>query len=514
MVATGIALGATTLTLTIITVVGLLHSRGRVISVEDYVSARNSTGTGGTAATLVASGMGAWVLFSPAEAGAAFGGLAAVLGYAIGGAIPLLVFVSVGVRIREYLPQGHSLTEYVYARYGAWMYAYAVAIAAFYMFIFLAAEMTAVSGALAYIAGVPPWITAGTIGVFVLAYTGYGGLVASIFTDTVQTLVVLPLLAVSFGAVVLGLGGPGEIHTAVVASNPDLLDPTFLPGVAFGAFVTIGITGANVFNQGQWQRVFAAESDAAVRRGFAAAAIAGVPMILLAGLFGVAAAGLGLLAEGNASVAFFLVVAEALPEWATLAVVVLVVLLVTSSADTMFNALASLVTVDLSRVLDDPDERTLQAVARGLTAIVAAGAITVGAQGYSVLELFLLADLLGAATFVPFLHGLYSERATQWGALVASVLGLAVGLAYFPTFHGALTGLPLIGPALPGASFVHAFAGAAAVSAVLSVVAGRATDSRFDGGSLAAEVHSLDDRSARSPEDGNAVVDGGTGVDR
>ncbi|MFB6136412.1 MAG: sodium:proline symporter [Halobacteriaceae archaeon] len=504
MVSTALALGVTVAALAAVTAAGLLHSRGRVRTVEDYVSARDSAGAGTTAATLVASGMGAWVLFSPAEAGAAFGGLAAVVGYAVGSAVPLLLFVSVGPRLREHFPRGHSLTEYVHARYGPAMYAYVLAVTVFYMFVFLAAEMTAVTGALGLVAGVPAWATAATVGGFVLAYTGYGGLVASIFTDAVQTLVVLPLLVVSFGAVVLGLGGPAEIHRAVVATNPDLLDPTFLPGVAFGAYVVVAVTGANAFNQGQWQRVFAAEDDAAVRRGFALAAVAVVPMVLLAGLFGVAAAGLGLLdgAGAGASVSFFLAVSAALPEWASLAVVVLVVLLVASTADTLFNALASVVTADLPRVLDDPDERTLRRAARALTVAVAAGAVAVGAQGYSVLELFLLADLLGAATFLPFLHGLYSPRATERGALAASVAGLLVGLAYFPTLHGALAGLPAVGPLLPGASFLRSFAGAAGVSGVVSAVAARATDRRFDLDALGAEVRSLDDRTAERAADG------------
>lgn len=51
--------------------------------------------------------------------------------------------------------------------------------------------------------------------------------------------------------------------------------------------------------------------------------------------------------DGNASVAFFLVVNEVLPTPAVLAVVVLAVLLVVSSADTLFNAIASVVTADL-----------------------------------------------------------------------------------------------------------------------------------------------------------------------
>ncbi|WP_435144971.1 sodium:solute symporter family transporter [Halobaculum sp. P14] len=520
MVGGAFALGVTVLTLAAVTAAGLLYSRGRIGSVEDYVSARNSAGAGSTAATLVASGMGAWILFSPAEAGAAFGGLAAVVGYAVGSAVPLLLFVSVGPRLREHLPGGHSLTEYVYARYGARMYGYVLVITAFYLFVFLAAEMTAVVNALSVVADVPAWLTAGIVGAFVLVYTGYGGLVASIFTDTLQTLVVLPLLAVSVAAVVVGLGGATGLHGAVVATNPDLLDPTFLPGVAFGAYVVIAVAGANVFNQGQWQRVFAAESDAAVRRGFVLAAVAVVPMVLLAGLFGVVAAGLGLLDAAAPSVAFFVVVAAALPEWATLGVVVLVVLLVTSTADTLCNALASVVTVDLSRLLDDPSAGTLQRAARGLTVVVAVGAVAVSARGYSVLELFLLADLLGAATFIPFLHGLYSGRATESGALSGSVAGLAVGLAYFPTLHGVATSVPVVGPLLPGASFVHAFGGAAGVSAAVSLVAALTADDRFDLETLEADVRSLDD----PVTDGGSVrvaagdpgrrADGGSEVDR
>ncbi len=74
----GTALGLTVAVLAAMTVLGVAHSRTRMLSVEDYISARNSADLGTTAATLIASGMGAWILFSPAEAGAGLGGLAAV----------------------------------------------------------------------------------------------------------------------------------------------------------------------------------------------------------------------------------------------------------------------------------------------------------------------------------------------------------------------------------------------------------------------------------------------------
>ena len=87
-------------------------------------------------------------------------------------------------------------------------------------------------------------------------------------------------------------------------------------------------------------------------------------MILLAGLFSLAAAGLGLVNTGanyNADIVFFLVLQAAFPEWVVLVVVLLAVLLVMSTADTLFNALASVVTADLPRMLDDPSRSTLTA---------------------------------------------------------------------------------------------------------------------------------------------------------
>lgn len=133
MVTTTVALGLTIITLAVFTAIGLWYSRGRIESVEDFITARNTAGGGMTAATLIASSMGAWILFSPAEAGAAFGGLAAVIGYAIGSALPLLVYTRVGPRVRELIPRGHSLTEYVYARYGSTMYTYVLILTIFYI---------------------------------------------------------------------------------------------------------------------------------------------------------------------------------------------------------------------------------------------------------------------------------------------------------------------------------------------------------------------------------------------
>jgi len=59
------------------------------------------------------------------------------------------------------------------------------------MFIFLIAEVTAVSLLVNYISGTSLWITSLIVIVSSLTYTLYGGLRASIFTDKIQFIVFL-----------------------------------------------------------------------------------------------------------------------------------------------------------------------------------------------------------------------------------------------------------------------------------------------------------------------------------
>ena len=130
---------------------GVLYTRHSRASLEEFIVARNSQNATATVFTLLASSLGAWILFSPAQA-ATWGGLGAVIGYAIGSMSPRLAMIPLGHRMRELIPQGHTLTEYVIHRYGKPMYALTLVIMMFYLFISLTAEITAMSKLLALIA--------------------------------------------------------------------------------------------------------------------------------------------------------------------------------------------------------------------------------------------------------------------------------------------------------------------------------------------------------------------------
>src|SRR3546814_12961879 len=106
---------------------------------------------------------------------------------------PRLLMIPLGHRMRELIPQGHTLSEFVIVRYGRTMYGLTLLIMLFYMFIALTAEITAIAKLVALLAPVPLWATAAVVMGATLLYTYYGGIRASIFTDKIQMLVLVPL---------------------------------------------------------------------------------------------------------------------------------------------------------------------------------------------------------------------------------------------------------------------------------------------------------------------------------
>ena len=60
--------------------------------INNYLVANGSVGTFSLTTSLVASALGAWILFGPASA-ATWGGIGAVIGYSLGTAFPLFILV-------------------------------------------------------------------------------------------------------------------------------------------------------------------------------------------------------------------------------------------------------------------------------------------------------------------------------------------------------------------------------------------------------------------------------------
>ena len=76
----------------IFTVVGLIYSK-KYQGIDNYLTANRNIGFFSLTTTLIASALGAWILFGPASA-ATWGGIGAVIGYALGTAFPMIFLIS------------------------------------------------------------------------------------------------------------------------------------------------------------------------------------------------------------------------------------------------------------------------------------------------------------------------------------------------------------------------------------------------------------------------------------
>jgi Na+/proline symporter len=456
--------------------IGVRASR-RDTDVEDYVVARNSQPPATLGLSFLAAGMGAWILFAPPEVGALVG-MVGVAGYAVGAAVPFAVYGLLGSRIRSVLPAGHSLPEFLRLRFGRAFSGYVAGISVLYMLFFVMAELTAIGAVVSILSGASPVFVIVAVTVATLAYTTLGGLRASLVTDRFQAWLILALLAAAAYAV-LGVGlveAPDRPTTAAAVGAP------LGVGIQVAITLVIAVTAANMFHQGYWQRVWAARDDRALRTGAAIGGLATVPVVAVLGYLGYAAASRGL-ELGVPPAPFFAGIGGA-PAWVTLPVLVLALALVASSVDTLQTGLASLLIAE---------RRSLSlTAARVITVALMVPVVVVAVQGFSVLRLFLIADLLCAATVVPALASLWS-RATTAGALAGALAGLAgaaiAGVISTQTLAGvALVTMPGAQPTLPP------FLGALIASALVTVTVSLAARSSVDLQSLGAQVPALSTR--------------------
>ena len=96
--------------------IGYLNSK-KFVNNNNYIVGDRDENTFSLTASLTASALGAWILFGTASA-ATWGGIGAVIGYALGTAAPMLFLYNFGPKIRKEFPNGLTLTEFIKKRFG------------------------------------------------------------------------------------------------------------------------------------------------------------------------------------------------------------------------------------------------------------------------------------------------------------------------------------------------------------------------------------------------------------
>lgn len=419
---------------------------------DDYVTARNSQGAQTIGLSFLASSMGAWILFAPPEIGA-FMGPVALAGYAIGSSLPFIIIGLYGPAIRRRLPEGRSIGEFAEACYGVGVRRWVSLVSVLYMACFLAAELTAIGAIAALLSEVPPSMVVIGVATVTLTYTVVGGLRASLATDRWQAWLLLALL--------LLVGGVAAWRLPPMPAEAAMPAIPAASALAVALTLVIAVTAANLFHQGYWQRIWAAESDRALGRGALLGGVGALTVILAIGGLGMLAA-MHALPLGEPPIPFFSLLAEA-PDWLSLPALVLAVTLVASSVDTIQSAIASLAVAGGGR-------RGLSlGAARLVTVALMVPVVWIALQGLSVLRLFLIADLLCAAIVVPVLLGMW-RRMGPLAAVAGGIAGLFGAVVPGWVAQGSLTA-GLVAASFPGGiPTLPPFLGALLASTLVSVL--------------------------------------------
>ena len=441
---TNIAYGLMIATLGVFGYIGYQASNAKEIEADDYLSARGSQDWLRIGLSLFASGMGIWILFGPSEVGY-YGGFWDVVGYAVSSATPFILLAYVGPKIRDRLPNGVTLADYVRIRLGRPMQIYVGLISVLYMFTFLFAEFTAIGKATETLSDAEPLVPMFLVGIVTAAYISQGGLPASLATDRIQAwtilFLVVTLLLTLFGGDINGLISDARTYNPEDSWSIGSMSYTGTDSFKSGLALVVAITAAEMFSQGNWQRAWASESDRALTKGAWLAAALVLPLVFVMGVLGTVVAGQGAVEEPTA--AFFYLIEDAGVMFVA-AFIVLAIALACSSVDTLQNAVVASISRDLSdSKMDLQNARYLTIGMIPIAIYLATGPtlpFTIPLIGISALDaggvfqIFLFADLLAAATVMPVLLTLWNRISSQ-GALLGAVSGLLSVVAY-----GALTG--------------------------------------------------------------------------
>ena len=378
--------------------------------------------------SLSASALGAWILFGPASA-ATWGGIGAVIGYALGTAAPMLFLLNFGPKIRREFPNGMSLTEFVKRRFGTRVLKIILILILFYLTIFLIAEVTAIAFLLNLISKTPLWITSGLTLIICLLYILRGGFKLSIITDKYQFIIILSIILFSIFLILGNL----EINSyeLIKKNSTKLVSKNYIPNYTAGLTFFIAVAATNLFHQGNWQRVFAAKNNLILKKSLIYSSIISFLIVLWMGYTGLISFSLD--PKIKPDLAFFELMFFNNNILIIVFILILALALTLSTIDTLINAISSLIIIDGKELNKFLSGREIKDKSNKLILLLCVIVFIFASKGYSILYLFLFADLLCCAAVVTIFYGFFKKKINTRLSLVSIILGLSSGLLFFPS---------------------------------------------------------------------------------
>lgn len=395
-------------------------------NIEQFCVGNRKTGWMVSALSIAATWIWAPALFTSTE-NAYTKGFAGLFWFLVPNVLCLILFIPFAKRIREEMPEGITLSGYMYGKY------HSKAVKNIYLFqlgalsaLSTGVQLLAGSKILSMLTGIPFAAMTVIMAVIAFSYSQFSGIKASILTDAVQMVF---MLAASIGFVAFGVKNGGGMETLVTGLGGAAGDAGSLFSkrgweifLGFGLPTTIGLISGPFGDQCFWQRAFCVRKDRIGRAFLVGALLFGIVPLSM-GVLGFIGSGMGYVAADTGIINFELI-STLFPAWAITPFLFMIVSGLLSTVDSNLCAVSSLTT-------DIFEKKTLGKTKFAMILLLAVGIAVANIPGLTVTHLFLMYGTLRAATLFPTVFTLKGIKLTPQGVVAGIISALIIGLPVF-----------------------------------------------------------------------------------
>ncbi|SPQ19717.1 19d9ddb0-d10c-4f18-8ad8-b0a922b34bc7 [Thermothielavioides terrestris] len=366
------------------------------------------------ALNFIASALGSGILFAYPQL-ATLAGVQGVVVYALSSALPLLIFAALGPIIRRKCPEGFVLTEWTRQRYGTFAALYLSFMTLVTLFLYMVSELSAIGQVVNLLTGLDGLPVLIVECIVTTVYTSMGGFKISFFTDNIQGAMVLGLILIA----TITIGVETKIDTSLIESSG--LTKASLLGWQLLYILPVAILTNDFFLSNFWLRTFASKTDRDLWLGISGAVVGTLIIVTLVGATGLVAAWAGIWPGPaddpvDGSVAFFALL-EQLPSWVVGIVLVMSVTLSTAAFDSLQSAMVTSASNDLFR-----NRLNIWLIRAGVV-LVMIPVVVIAIRAPSILQIYLISDLVSAASIPVLMIGL-CDACYWWRGFEVVVGGL------------------------------------------------------------------------------------------
>ena len=395
-------------------------------NIERFCVGNRNTGWGVSALSIAATWIWAPALFTSTE-NAYTKGFAGLFWFLVPNVLCLIFFIPFAKRIREEMPEGITLSGYMYGKYRS------EAVRNIYLFqlgalsiLSTGVQLLAGSKILSMLTGIPFAVMTVAMAVIAYSYSQFSGIKASMLTDAIQMAL---MLAVSVCFVVFGIKNGGGLEMLVKGLGGVAGDAGSLFSqrgweifLGFGLPTTVGLMSGPFGDQCFWQRAFCVRENRIGRAFLIGALLFGIVPLSM-GILGFIGAGMGYAAVDTGVINFELINAL-FPKWAVIPFLFMIISGLLSTVDSNLCAASSL-TTDIFK------KKTVGRTKAAMLLLLGAGIAIANIPGLTVTHLFLMYGTFRASTLLPTVFTLRGIRLAPQGIVAGILLSMAVGLPVF-----------------------------------------------------------------------------------